>query len=133
MVCIAHVPLAVWALLASVVGGLPVTYGVTSFLYRRLNRKYPDGLQGPHRDAWMGTVIGLLERGFITTLTIWLPQSLGPLVGSWMVIKAAGAWTPDGIPGHLARRVRYFAAILGSLVSTFWAIAWGLAATSLHP
>src|SRR3954471_11089284 len=128
--CVAQIPSIAWALLASVVAGLPVTYGTTAFLYRRLNRKYPEDLKGPHRDAWMGTVIGLVERGLVTTLTFWLPQSLGPLVGSWMVIKAAGAWTPDGIPGHLARRVRYFAAILGSLISVFWAIGWGLWATA---
>lgn len=113
------------ALLISVVGGVPVTWVWTRSLHRRLAIKYPKEFSDRHSDPLTSAIIGVLERGTVTMLVIWLPQDGGAIAAAILAIKAAGSWSLEG-SATVAGRVRYFTAFLGGLGSILWAIAWGI-------
>jgi hypothetical protein len=112
------------ALGLSIVGGIPVTMAWTRLLHYRLRIEYPENFTQYHSDRLISFVVGVVERGIITMLAIWLPQSVGAIVAALLAVKAVGSWTGDNTSNP--HRVRFFTALLGSLMSMGWALAFGI-------
>ena len=73
---------AVVALGLSVLGGVPITMIWSRYLHHRLKDSHSEEFSKIHRDPWISFVVGVLERGLITALVIWLPQSVGPMTSA---------------------------------------------------
>jgi hypothetical protein len=118
---------AIVALGISMLGGIPVTWAWSKWLHSRLEKKFPADFSEPHRDWQTSLLFGILERGVITVLTIWLAQSVGPIFATLLAVKAAGAWSTDESKS-IPSRVRYSSAIMGGLMSLGWAAVFGILA-----
>jgi hypothetical protein len=113
------------ALWISIFGGFIVTLAWSEGWHWYLRWKFPTVFKTRDGLRPIGITIGLIERGLITTLVVFMQPAVGPFAGAWIVVKAAAGWGSlknDTLPS----RSRYYVTLLGSLVSIFWAIAWGL-------
>jgi hypothetical protein len=71
------------AYLISILGGAIITM-LWSFI---LHKAYAtDQVRWPS----IPLLLGVFERGLFTTFAIWVPSGLGPFLGTWIVVKAAG-------------------------------------------
>ena len=116
------------ALLMSAGLGIPVTFTWSEFWHWYLKRTRQVGETSPpkDRDRPIGISIGILERLVITSLVISLWYASGPLTATWLVSKAAMGWDLTGKKdADLNSRKRYAVHLMNSLVSIFWALAWG--------
>jgi hypothetical protein len=118
------------ALLASVFGGAVITAAWAETSHLILRRNYPQ-FTGKDRSFWGASYIGIVERLLVTMLTIWVPQALGALAATLLVLKAVMGWgdlqnNQDIRPA----RARYGIALMNSVVSMIWAIGWGIWGTS---
>jgi len=92
-----------------------------TWLHRTFPRDFPNSF---NRSKLLAIMIGVLERGLLTTFIIWLPQAAGPFAGAWIAVKAVAGWGDKR--DDIASRSRYYVALIGSLVSIFWAVGWGI-------
>jgi len=114
---------SILALIASGIGGAPITHVWANCSHWYASRGAPRAEVG--RDKLIVAFSGILERVVITALVMWLPAAVGPIVGSWIVIKAAGAWGAAHSP-NIFDRTRYHAHLMNSMFSTAIAVACGL-------
>ncbi len=115
----------VWALGFSIFLGAIVTYLWANCLYSCFASKDEE----ERRDRRIAAINGMVIRSFITSLVIWLPQAVGPTVAALLAAHALIAWA--GLDNkEKPSRIRYTISMLYHIVSIFWAIAWGLWATS---
>jgi hypothetical protein len=113
------------ALLASALGGAIVTSVWAEVSYWLLRRSSPE-LTGTDRSRLVSALSGILERLFLTTLTIWLEGAVGAITAALLAVKAIMAWgeLKDLHPGP--SRKRFTVAFLNGFVSVIWAIVWGI-------
>lgn len=116
------------ALFASAVLGIPLTFTWSEFWHWYLKRyRMVVPPTSPDRDRVIGISIGILERLFLTTLVIWLPNASGPVAATWIIAKAAVGWDLTGKKeANLDSRRRYSVHLMNSATSIFWALAWGI-------
>src|SRR5262249_46094137 len=117
------------ALSISVVVGALVTWPLSWLLHSLLLA------EARQRYHTLSITIGGVERLLLTTLVIWLPAAVGPLGAAWLGAKAVVGWAGmDKTEGHAASpeaRARFSVTLLGSAISFFWAIGWGIWARGL--
>ena len=116
---------AVAALLISTAGGAVVIFVWAEVLHWVLRRQFPGQFSHDDRLRWTAIVIGILERGLLTTFIIWLQPAAGPFTGAWIAVKAVIGWGErDGTTIH--GRARYIVSLMNSMASMFWAVSWGI-------
>jgi hypothetical protein len=107
------------ALFISVFGGALLTW-LLSLLLHWLN-------QNNYATLPFSVTIGGVERLLLTFLVIWLPAAVGPLGAAWLGVKAVVGWAGTGATQDHAARARFLVTpLLGSAISFFWAIGWGV-------
>ena|SRR5882757_8924437 len=113
------------ALLASVVGGAIITFAWAELSYWLLRRSNPE-LSKNDRSRLVSSLIGMLERFLLTTLTIWQDNAVGAIASALLAIKALLAWGDfkDLHPGP--SRKRFTTSFMLGFVSITWAIVWGI-------
>jgi len=118
-----HLPKSVWALAGSVILGIVFTFIWAELLYYAVHRKFRP--EKRDRVRWVSVMNGILQRGFLTTIVIWLPMAAGPIAATLIALTAIAGW------GHydnksVEGRTRYAISLMISVTSIFWAIAWGI-------
>lgn len=112
------------AILASVLGGMAVTFVWAEFWHWVLRRQFSE-ISKSDRVRWVARVMGILERGLLTTLVLWLPGAVGAFAGALIAVKAVAGWgdlRSEFLPG----RARYYVSMMNGIVSIFWALACGI-------
>lgn len=111
------------ALFGSVVLGALFTFAWAQTLhwsYRDINPDYKR-----QRSISIAAISGCVERALITTGVIWIPQTIGPIAGAWLVARALLAWA--GLDAeNISSRVRFSVSTINTAVSFLWAVAWGI-------
>src|SRR6266478_5636494 len=79
--------LPVKALVISIVLGAVVTLLWAEFLYRCFSSDHPE-----QRARGIAAINGMVIRGFMTSLVIWLPQAVGPTVAGLLTAHGLLAW-----------------------------------------
>jgi hypothetical protein len=123
--CFQAIPKPLIALAGSVVLGGIFMYLWSEMLHARLQKQFPDVITEKDRVLWVAMLGGALNRSFMTTVVIWLPQATGPIAALLVSITAVLGW------GHLNRkttegRARFNVSVMNGIASIFWAIAWGI-------
>src|SRR5262249_262197 len=111
--------------------GVPATW-LWSWVWHRANQKNFVQLpkEARERHHAFSIFVGVVERGLLTTLVIWLPMAVGPLAAAWLGVKAVVGWAGmNESPLHKGThpaRARFTVTIVGSAFSFLWAIGWGI-------
>lgn len=78
------------AYLLSIVFGALVSGPVSSFLFWRVRKRF--GRLRNDRVWWIPALLSIVERTICTTLAVFAPKLVAPLIGAWVALKVAGGW-----------------------------------------
>jgi hypothetical protein len=109
----------------SVIVALPITYGWSCLLHKRVRSVKTDEDKVAERILWLPLLTGVFERVLITTLVGWEVQGAGAFIGSWVLVKAVGGWQ-SWSKGTTYGRSIFSVGLLGSALSIFFGIVGGL-------
>jgi hypothetical protein len=122
--------------LISVLGGVPVTYAWSEFLFCLLEKYVPRTDQeaetgeaaGFERIWWIAVMVGIFERILITTLVAYNVSGNGSFIAAWVGIKMVSGWQKWS-SGTRYARAAVFMALLGNAMSILFGLVGGILCT----
>lgn len=114
-----------WPYFISVIIAAPITLLWPWCLYKIIDKKKSSADIPAERVWWIPLLIGVFERGIITTLVGWQVSGAAVFIGAWVAVKTAGGWTTWSKGTTYARAV-LFVGLLGNAMSIAFALLGGL-------
>jgi hypothetical protein len=111
----------------AVLGGIPVTYWWSEFLFWLLDRYEPrtdEQAAGRERIWWIAVMVGIFERALITTLVAYDVSGGGSFIAAFS-IKVLIGWQRWGSETRYARAAA-FMALLGNAMSILFGLVGGI-------